>query len=173
MDGKLYLKPGDTLLYRPAGKFGLLIAVKTWHRISHVEVYDGNLKSLASRDGLGVDRYPLRLSELAYVLRPQVKLDLEAGRKYFDSLKGTPYGWLDLANFVGLPVDRGGIVCSPFATGFYRAAGWNIFPTDPVNKVAPFQFLDLLGPEYAVAYGPDVLSKTLATPRLSCIDSLS
>lgn len=156
---KLYLKPGDTLLYRPAGMFGMLICVKTWHRISHVEVYDGNLQSLASRDGLGVSRYPLRLTELAYVLRPTVPLDLVAGRAWFDTMKGTRYGWLDLANFVGLPVNAPGIVCSPFAAGFYRAAGWDVFPTDSINRIAPFQFLDLLGLELAVAYGPKTLQE--------------
>jgi hypothetical protein len=105
-----------------------------------------------------VNRYPIRLSELAYVLRPQVHLDLTAGRAYFDKLKGTPYGWLDLFNFVDLPVAAKGIVCSPFVAGFYRAAGWNIFPADPICKIAPFQFLDLLGPDYVVAYGPDSLA---------------
>lgn len=155
---KLYLKPGDTLLYRPSGKFGWIIAVKTWHAISHVEVYDGSLQSLASRDGLGVDRYPLRLNDLAYVLRPRVPLNLSKGRAYFDSLKGTPYGWWDLADFVNLPVDGKGIVCSPFVAGFYRAAGWNVFPTDPVNKIAPFQFLDLIGEGLELAYSPETLA---------------
>lgn len=159
---KLYLQAGDTLLYRPAGVFGWLISVKTWHRISHVEVYDGNYHSLASRDGLGVGRYPIRLSELAYVLRPTAKLDLAAGRRWFDAMKGTKYGWWDLANFVGIPVNTPGIVCSPFAAGFYRAAGWRVFPVDPINRIAPFQFLDLVGEGYEEIYNPSDLD-TLAT----------
>jgi hypothetical protein len=158
MAAQLYLKPGDILLYRPKGTFGWLIFAKTWHKISHVEIYDGGYKSLASRDGIGVDRYPLRLTELAYVLRPQVPLNLTAGRAYFDSMKGTPYGWWDLLDFSGFNVDTKGIVCSPFAAGFLRACGWAIFPTDPVNKVAPFQFLDLIGAECAVAYDPSTLA---------------
>lgn len=158
---KLYLKPGDILLYRPASVFGWLITVKTWHRISHVEVYDGVGQSWASRDGLGVARYPLRISQLAYVLRPQVPLDLAAARQWATTMAGTPYGWLDLANFVNVPVRSRGIVCSPFVTSFERAAGWHIFPEDPPEKIAPFQFLDLIGEECAVAYDPDSLAPVL------------
>lgn len=146
------LSRGDILLYRPRGFFGWLIATKTWHRVSHVEIYDGNGQSLASRDGLGVSRYPWRDTELAYVLRPQIPLQFLGGIQYFERMKGTPYGWLDLIDFVGVSLDTRGIVCSPFATGYLRACGWNVFPTDPINKIAPFQFLDLIGPECALAY---------------------
>lgn len=153
--GKLYLlRPGDIMLYRPKGIFGQLIAVKTWHRISHVEIYNGGKQSVASRDGVGVGEYPVRLEELAYVLRPRLVLDLPAARKWFESVKGQPYGWLDLLDFVGLPANGPGMVCSPFATDFLRHAGWPVFPTDPVEKIAPFQFLDLIGEECVVAYGP-------------------
>jgi hypothetical protein len=154
---RLLLKAGDIMLYRPKGLFGQLIRLKTWHSISHVEIYDGGLYSLASRDGLGVDRYPVRLEQLAYVLRAHVRLNLDAGRQYFDSMQGTPYGWLDLLNFFGFPVRAPGIVCSPFAAGFLRAAGWNVFPLDPVELVAPFQFLDLVGKYCSTAYGPEQL----------------
>jgi hypothetical protein len=147
------LKPGDCLLYRPSGVFGRIIAIKTWHRISHVEVFIGTstitdqteYTSVASRDGKGVNFYQTRTSELAYILRPQASLDLAAGIRYARRLVGTPYGWTDLLNFIGFSIDAKGIVCSPFATGFYRACGFNIFPTDDINKIAPFQFLDLVG----------------------------
>ena len=153
--GKLRLRAGDILLYRPASIYGRLIAIKTWHAISHVEVYDGQCRSLASRDGKGVDRYPVRLSELAWVLRPLNPLDLSNGRAFFDTMRGTPYGWLDLLAFLGLSIDTAGIVCSPFAAGFFRACGWHVFPTDHINKVAPFQFLDLVdGDDCEVAYSP-------------------
>lgn len=155
---KLQLRAGDVLLYRPSSIFGRLIQVKTWHSISHVEVYVGGLESVASRDGQGVDRYPFRLSDLAYVLRPSVQLVLNEGLKYFEQMKGTPYGWMDLLAFVGVRKNFRGIVCSPFATGFLRACGWNIFPTDAAEDIAPFQFLDLVGPECVIAYGPKDLA---------------
>jgi len=148
------------MLYRPSSVFGTLISVKTWHRISHVEVYDGDKNSLASRDGQGVARYPVRLDHLAYVLRATQRLDLTKGRAYFESLKGTPYGWWDLLNFVGAPVNAKGIVCSPFAAGYLRAAGWNVFPEDPIEKVAPFQFLDLVGKACVVVYEADTAHLT-------------
>ena len=143
-------RQGDILLYKPVSFYGRLIAVKTWHSISHVEIYDGSYRSLASRDGQGVGRYPLRMDQLAYVLRPTVPLDFDKGHVWFDGMNGTPYGWLDLLAFVGLNVNAKGIVCSPFAAGYLRACGWNVFPSDPIEKIAPFQFLDLLGPECAM-----------------------
>lgn len=149
---KLKLRQGDILLYKPKGIFGHLIAVKTWHRISHVEIYAGEYHSFASRDGIGVDCYPVRVDDLAYVLRPRVKLNWIGGLTWFTRLKGTPYGWWDLLAFVGINGDHRGIVCSPFAAGFLRACGWDVFPEDPINKVAPFQFLDLIGRCCDVAY---------------------
>lgn len=159
MADKLLLKPGDILLYRPVGFFGWVISIKTWHPISHVEIYDGDLKSLASRDGIGVGRYPVRLAQLAYVLRPRVALDLAAGRAWFETVKGQPYGWIDLVNFVGIPLSTDGMVCSPFATRYLRACHWNIFPTDSADAIAPFQFLDVVGDELSLAYSPDSLAR--------------
>jgi hypothetical protein len=155
----LQLRAGDILLYRPKGIFGRLIQMKTWHRISHVEIYAGNQQSYASRDGKGVECYPIRLTELAFVLRPTRPLDLVKGRAYFDSMRGTPYGWLDLLDFAGFNVDKKGIICSAFAAEYLRACGWNVFPTDKANLVSPFQFLDLIGSGCDVAYGPDPLAE--------------
>lgn len=171
-DPKLNLRAGDILLYRPSSVFGWIIKVKTWHPVSHVEIYDGGLQSWASRDGVGVNRYDLRLSGLEYVLRPTVPLDLEAGRAWARSMVGTKYGWLDLAAFVGVSKDFGGIVCSPFAATLLRKDGWNVFPTDSANAVAPFQFLDLVGPECQIAYSPDDLAKIIDGP-LKSFDTVS
>lgn len=147
---RILLKPNDILLYKPASFFGRLISIKTWHAISHVEVYkgideSGDRCSYASRDGIGVGKYPLRLTDLVYILRPHKYLDRVAGDQFFQRLEGTPYGWMDLLNFIGVPVDRKGIVCSAFVAGYLRAEGWDVFRTDNINKVAPFQFLDLVG----------------------------
>lgn len=142
------LKAGDCLLYKPTGFFGRLISLKTWHPISHVEVFvdkENGGMSVASRDGKGVNFYPTRTAQLVHVLRPNVSLDLAVGLRYARRMIGTPYGWADLANFVGWNIDSKGIVCSPFATEFYRACGWNIFPLDEANDIAPFQFLSLVG----------------------------
>lgn len=146
------LCPGDIMLFKPTSLFGQLIRIKTWHNVSHVEIYRGAGQSDASRDGIGVGTYPVRTSGLVWVLRPKVPLDIVKGLTYTEELMGTPYGWVDLLNFAGIPLNRRGIVCSPFAAGWLRAAGWDVFPEDPIECVAPFQFLDLVGDECGVAY---------------------
>lgn len=150
-------KPGDCLLYKSTGFFGRIIALKTWHDIGHVEVYDGFGHSWASRDGEGVGNYPFRESNLAWILHPTVPLNLSQGRIYGNETVGTPYGWFDLLAFMGVKRDGKGIVCSPFVTAFYRAAGWPLFPTDDVNCIAPFEFLTLVGSGFQVIYPPSTI----------------
>src|SRR5258708_6530968 len=115
------------MLFGPASVFGWLIRFKTWHRVSHVEVYMGNGLSAASRDVKGVARYPVRIDHIAMILRPTIPFNMESANKYVDSMTGTPYGWLDLLNFTGIHVNAPGIVCSPFATNLLRAAGIPVF----------------------------------------------
>lgn len=135
-----YLKPGDVLLYKPQGIFGWIIRVKTWHSVSHCEVYTGDGFSVASRDGLGVNKYPWRNTELAAVCRPVQPFDLFKALVWFQKQKGTPYGWMDLLQFAGLNVDSKGIVCSPFVTRFLRAGGLDPFNGEQAELIAPFQF---------------------------------
>lgn len=139
------LQVGDCLLYAPVGFYGWVIATKTWHKVAHCEVYSAVDRSWASRDGQGVDWYPTRTSQLTAVLRPTAKLDLDKANRWAVSKMGTPYGWLELLNFVGVPVHRGGMFCSQFLVEYYRAGGWEIFPYEESNQVAPFEFLDLVG----------------------------
>lgn len=135
------LLPGDVLLYTGRGLYGRLIQIHTWHRIGHVEVAIGHGQSVASRDGIGVNQYDLRMKDLARVLRPKVPFDLPAAMRWFEQgAKGQPYGWGDLLQFVGIPVQAPGIVCSPFATLFLRAGGVPIFNTEQAELIAPFEF---------------------------------
>ena len=136
------LVPGDVLLYRASGFYGRLIALKTWHPISHVEVYAGDGQSEASRDGVGVGRYLLRTDGLTHVLRPvHPAFNWASGDAWFRAVEGQPYGWLDLLQFVGLPVNGPGMVCSPFVAGRLRASGLPIFNAEPIEKIAPCTFL--------------------------------
>jgi cell wall-associated NlpC family hydrolase len=135
------LRPGDVLLYRPKGVFGWIIRLKTWHPIAHVEIYLGNQQSAASRDGVGVGLYPLRLEGLAHVVRPKLPFDAAKALAFTEGMKGTPYGWLDLLNFGSISIDTKGIVCSPFVTLLLRDNGIPVFGDEPANLVAPFQFL--------------------------------
>lgn len=145
------LLPGDALLYSrtpfrrsPLGWFfGLVINIKTWSRCSHVEVYDGDGKSLASRDGKGVGRYPLRLDELIEVRRPSVlNFSHESGSRWFNKVEGQKYDWKGLLCFT-LAVHQGAtdrMFCSEFATRFYRSAGLELFNSEvDADKIAPAQ----------------------------------
>lgn len=64
------LRPGDLLLYGGGSLAAWLIQFRTWSDVSHVEIYLGGGRSLASR-AAGVDIYPLRVLNLRRVLRPK------------------------------------------------------------------------------------------------------
>ena len=142
------LKPGDCLLYRPKPRslFGNIIKFKNWHEVSHVEIYVGAGKSVASRDGLGVAQYPWRDSELAYVLRPTYPLDWAAFWKWFQTVNGQKYDWLGLLRFgwfksIGTG-DNSKMFCSEFAARAYRVLNAHVFAdAEDADAIAPFQFL--------------------------------
>lgn len=144
------LKPGDCLLYKPkkSSLFGWLIAIKTWHAISHCEVYIGDGLSAASRDRIGVDIYPTRYSELTMVLRPKPEyhFNLAMALKWFIlSAKGQKYDWLGLLRFTWRSDYSKGNTnnkqfCSEFVLRFYRAGNFDPMPGEDADAVAPFQF---------------------------------
>jgi hypothetical protein len=203
------LQPGDTLLYRPVGfrwrapfgwMFGRLIAAKTWHNISHVEVYAGNAwwqqkwqpavaglngqrvaqsfngrASFASRDGVGVDVYPLRTTELAYVLRPVVcagnaeTFDLRAGLRWFVTVQGQKYDWLGLTRFVkaqGSTKPKDKMFCSAFWLRFMRACGFNPFHTRiDADSIAPGEIPD--SPKLEVVWTDEQDHDYTSTPAVA------
>jgi hypothetical protein len=138
------IQPGDCLLYRPNGIFGWLIALKTWNRISHVEIYAGNGHAFASRDGKGVNLYPFRKAQLAKVLRPTIPLDLSTGcHWFFNGAQGQKYDWKGILVFT-LAAAQGAkdkMFCSEFATRFYRMCKFPIFGNYDADHIAPAQFL--------------------------------
>jgi hypothetical protein len=137
------LQAGDVLLYRATGLYGRLISFHSGSEIGHVEVYVGGGFSVASRDRLGVERYPLRTADLMDVLRPTTAFDLDAALDWFEqSAKGQPYSWTDLLAFVRAADDwdTRGWVCSPFAAAFLRIGGIPVFAGVPVNKIMPRDF---------------------------------
>lgn len=140
------LSPGDCLLYKPSGFWSYAIAVKTWNKVSHCEAFVGNGLSVASRDGVGVGRYPLRTDGLAYVLRPNQPFELAAALKWFATVNGQKYDWVGLARFLawgGISTGKNDkMFCSEFLTRFYRAGGFNPFnPGQDADSVAPATFL--------------------------------
>jgi hypothetical protein len=141
------LQPGDCLLYQPRrfSIFGHLIAFKTWHKISHCEMYVGDGISLASRDGIGVGAYETRWSELRYVLKTTAPLDFDALNDWFKTVNGQKYDWWGLLRFVywgGVGAgDNGRMFCSEFLTRAYRAAGLDPFNGEDADAIVPFQFV--------------------------------
>jgi len=139
------LLPGDALLYFSGDLFDWIVAVKTWTCVAHVEIYAGQGLSVASRNGRGVNRYPLRQAGICCVRRPVGHLDREAAREWFErKARGQRYDWLGLLCFT-LAVRRGSrrrMFCSEFATRWYRAAGHVPFDSEwDADKVPPSFFL--------------------------------
>lgn len=144
------LRPGDCLLYRAKGVFGWIISIKTWSEIGHVEVFVGKGESVASRDGIGVGRFPLRLAQLAYVLRPRSDVgqtfSLPDALTWFELVKGQKYDWFGLLRFAwrsqfvpGDPDNKQ--FCSEFATRFYRKGGLDPFNGADADARPPSEFL--------------------------------
>jgi hypothetical protein len=124
------LRSGDVLLYGGRDLVSRLIQFRTWSDVAHVEIYAGEGRSVASRNGIGVDLYPLRSSGLKRVLRPRRALDWESGMHWFYQVQGSPYGWFDLLRFYSIKAKSDGFICSQFADLFLRhcrlyAFNWN------------------------------------------------
>ncbi|HXG88754.1 MAG TPA: hypothetical protein VNJ02_10495 [Vicinamibacterales bacterium] len=138
------LRAGDVLLYSGKGFIARAIQIKTFSRINHIEVYDGAGKSVASRDGLGVDRYDYRALNLARVLRPRDGFNIEAARAWFRTVQGQPYDWIGLFAFFNAKrqgAENWKMFCSEFAVRFMRAGGVEPFTKDTdADSVAPGEF---------------------------------
>lgn len=137
------LLPGDVLQYGGSGFIDRGIQFRLWDDTSHVEIYAGNLTSVASRNGIGVDRYLFRADGLRYVRRP-VGLTPEQfaeGLRWFTTVRGRPYGWTDLLRFYSIKLPCSGLICSQFAAEFLRQCGQPAFALDyPAGEESPRDF---------------------------------
>ncbi len=91
--------------------------------------------------------YPLRVADLAYVLRPKQKVDLDIGMVWFyKEAFEQPYNWADLLRFFLLNVPGKGMICSQLATLLYEHSGWELISANwEPGAVAPGDFLILPG----------------------------
>ena len=132
------LQPGDILLYGGGGIVNALIQFRTWSDVSHIEIYIGEGKSVASRNGIGVGKYPLRMNGLRRVYRPKVAFDFEKAMRWFATVDGTKYGWADLLRFYLIDVKTIGLICSEFGDMWFRAGTLPLFNTNyPEGAVCP------------------------------------
>lgn len=149
------LQPGDCLLYSGSSLFSWGIKVKTWSRISHVEVAVGNGRAVASRDGQGVGDYPLRLEGLVEILRPLDPLDLSAALQWYATVRGRPYDWRQLFTFLKAGrkqlENEEAFFCSEFAAAFFRAGGLCAF-ADHYAKSAISPGMFRSSPHFSIAW---------------------
>jgi len=138
------LKPGDVLLYFTHDFIDDVIAEKTGKPVGHIEVYAGDGKSMASRNGIGVNVYPLRLDGLICVRRPDGELDFATGMDWFNTVaNGQGYDFEGLLTFACITTHghEGQMFCSEFALNFFRACGFQPFNSDqPSYETSPRDF---------------------------------
>ena len=146
------LQSGDVLLYYTPDIVDFIIAEKTGHRVGHVERYATSGLSMASRNGVGVNIYPLRLDGLVSIRRPIGQFNFEKGYDWFNNgvdengikIKGQGYDFDGLVSFTSF-VDRGHagqMFCSEFSVNFDRACGYASFnPAQGAWSISPAAIL--------------------------------
>lgn len=123
-----YLKFGDALLYSSNGIIGHAIKWKTWSDVSHIEMYFGQGKTGASRDGQGVQTYDFTTENLAYVMRPVNPLNAKGVLDFHTQCIGQRYDLWGLFRFFTFgkqSLDKQ--FCSEYFTRACRAGGVHPF----------------------------------------------
>ena len=140
------LKPGDVLLYYTEDFVDRIIATHTGYRIGHVERYAGGGQSMASRNGIGVNIYPLRFDGLVMVREPIGPFNADKGWAWFNQapplpkIKGQPYDFEGLLTFTSLTTEgeEGKMFCSEFSINYDRACDFlPCNPSVPAYEMAP------------------------------------
>lgn len=152
------LQPGDVCMFSRSGVFNTLISIKTWSRITHVEVVaskplPGVAVMAASRNGQGVNLYPSNFDGCALVLRlntlvPGVVWDADKALEWMRLVQGQKYDWIGLLNFTyarWASEQNQKMFCSEFAIRFLRRGGLvgpaDILPEQDADTVAPSAFI--------------------------------
>lgn len=144
------------MLYRPVGWIGWVIATKTWSKVAaHVEVAVKPGISIAARSE-GVNYYDTRWYKLSRVMRPKPAMDIPAGLAWFnDVARGQRYDTLGLLRFFLIgEQSTEKMFCSELATRFYRMCGFNVFPNEDADLIAPRTFL--LSESFETIWADDV-----------------
>jgi hypothetical protein len=138
------LLPGDLLLFRSTGLMGQGIQLKTSSKVTHCEIYIGSGRTIASRDGIGVDTYDFKHDNLAMILRPTGSVDMSEMIKWHLTVKGQKYDWAGL--FFGFVARKWGrennkMFCSEYCTRAYRKGGVQPFrPSVDADSISPGDF---------------------------------
>lgn len=134
MKAQDFLRPGDILLYGSEGFVAVAIKIRTNDDTSHAEVYLGNGQSAGSRgpshgDRGGVKTYPLRLSDMNYILRPTIPVDMARLVAFHESCCGQAYALFDLlkVHLFRQDGDDTKAVCSEHVARCFKKAGACLF----------------------------------------------
>lgn len=143
------LVQGDFLFYGAKGLFDLSSQVvmrrTAWGYAVHVEIYhglfEGQHMSTASRNGIGVNLYPLRTKQLIAVRRVKHSWDYAKAFLWFENVaKGQAYDWKGLLCFTYAVKsgDPDKMFCSEYGTRFARIGDLQIvnYRTD-ADTVSP------------------------------------
>jgi hypothetical protein len=147
-----WLQPGDVLLFNRDGLYNRIIRIKTWSRVSHVEVVSfaspvvgAPPLIVASRNSKGVAQYTIDTHGLYCVLRPRQPFDIAKAMEWFWSeANGQGYDWIGLLSFTSAKFqgkENGKMFCSEFAARFLRSGGIDPFLGCDADAVAPSDFL--------------------------------
>jgi len=136
------LRPGDILEYNAPDPTDALIDLGTASDVAHIEIYHGYGLSVASRNGIGVNIYQFRSDGLKYVRRPVRVFNLTlADAWFYDGIKGLPYGFAGLLEFVNVDIPCKGLICSTLADLYLKAGMCPMFADDfPAGKASPRDF---------------------------------
>lgn len=138
------LLPGDVLLYAPSSFFGYAISWLTAGWVSHIEIYKGGGIAYASRDGVGVNEYQLRIDGLARVLRSRKPLNMGAMAVGFKAKQGHRYDFGTIKKFLTFGLSGGRTnaeVCSELAAYLLRIGGLHgLFGACSPDEVSPRDF---------------------------------
>lgn len=147
---------GTILLYSTKDIVDNVIEWKESDDVAHVEVYAGNGKSWASRNGVGVGLYDFRPDGLKYVRQLNAPFNDARALNWFDVVNGAPYGWKDIEASAGLSepneitvnpqvLKKTGMDCSHFAAALLEVGFCPQFdPSFPKNKITPSDFKKVL-----------------------------
>ncbi len=142
-------EPGDLLGYADPSFVDFNIELFTAGPLAHVEIYVGHGLSFASRNGIGVNLYPMRQDGLSALLRPNKELlDFDSAAAWVETVRGESYDFWGLlsAAIPGIVEQPKHLFCSAAATLWYRNATWDAaHPECPAVKITPVDFLKFAG----------------------------
>lgn len=133
---------GDVLMYDRNGFINRAIRLKTGSCFSHCEVYVGNSRSYASRNGIGVDNYEFRTDGLVAIFRPRQQFLSARGEVWFQNVaKGQGYDWFGLFAFWFARLQGSKnrkMFCSEFVVRYLHECGVDIFSEEAdADSISP------------------------------------